>query len=441
MKILTNYINSLKAKVNKSSLSKRLFEGVSWTLIGNIAGKFFQLLAFIFVARIVGKEEYGQVGIVRSTINMFLIFSSAGMGMTATRHIAMFRTSNPFNAYQIYKFSVKFVLWMGLIISALVFFFSDFIAENQLNDIKLSSALKIGSLVLFLLTVSSIQTGALYGFERFRLVGINTTINGFVLLVSVTLGAYYWGINGVVAGLGVAALFMVFQLFFSLKNDINEIKHSQVQPNGEPLKLKSIFLQFSLPAVLQGLVFIPVLWWAKTFLIDHSDYGEMALYDVAEQWYYVVLFVPSSLSAIILPLLTNTNYNGTVDQYNKLLKFNLMINVGISFAIAVVVALFSPLIYKFYGAGFTDYRPLLILLITVVITAANNVFGQVIAAKGKMWIGFGVNLFWAFLLIMFSVLFIGKYQFGALGLALALLTSYFIHSIAQAWVAVKLKNY
>ena len=440
MKIHTKYINLLKANVAKSSLSKRLFEGVSWTLIGNIAGKFFQLLAFIFVARIVGKEEYGQVGIVRSTINMFLIFSSAGMGMTATRHIAMFRTSNPFNAYQIYKFSLKFVLWIGLIISALVFFFSDFIAENQLNDLKLSSALKIGSLVLFLLTVSSIQTGALYGFERFKLVGINTMINGFFLLLSVTLGAYFWGINGVVAGLGVAALFMVFQLFFSLKNDVNRIKHSQAQSIGEPLNLKSIFLKFSLPAVLQGLVVIPVLWWAKTFLVKEAGYGEMALYDVAEQWYYLVLFVPNSLSAFILPMLTNVNYNGSKNQYNKLLKVNILINIGVTLVIASGVALFSPLIYKFYGNGFTNHTPLLILLITVVICSANNILGQVIISKGKMWVGFGVNALWGIWLIIFSFVFVGKLQLGALGLAYSLLGSYTLHSIVQGLAAVRLNK-
>ena len=61
MKIISENIEFLKAKINKSSLSKRLFEGMSWTLIGNIFGKFIQLLAFIFVARIVGKQEYGQV--------------------------------------------------------------------------------------------------------------------------------------------------------------------------------------------------------------------------------------------------------------------------------------------------------------------------------------------------------------------------------------------
>lgn len=439
VKIISENIDFIKAKINRSSLSKRLFEGMSWTLIGNVVGKFLQLLAFIFVARLVGKQEYGQISIIRSTLNMFLVFSSVGMGVTATRYIAMYRTSNPHRAYEIYRFTKKTVIWLGMIISVVIFLLSSYIAENQLNDLHLSNALKIGAVILFLMTITSVQMGALNGFERFKEVGIISALNGIILLISVVLGAYLWGINGVIAGLGITSFILVLQLWFSLKKDISKIRTAEKNKDDEKLDSSSIFLKFSLPAVLQGLVVIPVLWWVKTFLIDNAGYGEMATFDVAEQWYYVVLFVPNSLGTILLPLLTNTNYNGSKEQYNKLLKVNMLINVGVTFIIAVSVALFSPLIYKFYGKEFTDYQPLIILMITVVICAVNNVLGQVITSKGKMWIGFGVNALWAIWLITFSVIFVGKYNMGALGLAYALLVSYTLHSILQGFVALRMK--
>ena len=440
MKLLSENIEFIKAKINQSSLSRRLFEGISWTLIGNVVGKFLQLLAFIFVARLVGKEEYGQISIIRSTLNMFLIFSSAGMGVTATRYIAMYRTSNPHRAYEIYRFTQKTVIWIGLIISVLVFLLSSYIAENQLNDLRLSDALKIGAVILFLMTLTSIQFGTLNGFEQFKKVGINSALNGVIQLISVVLGAYLWGINGVIIGLGITSLILVIQLWFSLKKDISQIRTAEKNKDEEKFDSSSIFLKFSLPAVLQGLVVIPVLWWSKTYLIDNAGYGEMATFDVAEQWYYVVLFIPGSLGTILLPLLTNTNYNGSKQQYNKLLKINMLINVGVTFIIAVAVAFFSPLIYKFYGKEFTDYHPLLILLVTVVICAANNVLGQVITSKGKMWTGFGLNGLWALWLVLFSFIFIGKYQLGAVGLAYAMLISYLLHSIAQAYLAFRMKQ-
>ena len=281
------------------------------------------------------------------------------------------------------------------------------------------------------------QTGALNGFEQFKSVGIVTSTNGLILLVAVVLGAYFWGVNGVIVGLAIAGLTMVIQLYVSLKKNITNIKEEKELPGNEPLKISSIFYSFSLPAVLQGLVVIPVLWWAKTLLIKEGGYGEMALYDVAEQWYYLVLFIPNSLSTIILPLLTNVNYDGSKKQYGQLLKVNILINVGVTLVIASGIAVLSPLIYRFYGNGFTDYSPLLVLLITVVICSANNVLGQVIVSKGKMWVGFGVNALWGIWLIISTFIFVGKYDLGALGLAYALLVSYILHSIVQGFVAIK----
>ena len=74
-------------QVQKSELSKRLYKGISWTLAGSVVNKVLQLTAFILVARIIGKEDYGRIGIVRSTISMFTIISTMGMGVTATRYI------------------------------------------------------------------------------------------------------------------------------------------------------------------------------------------------------------------------------------------------------------------------------------------------------------------------------------------------------------------
>ena len=438
---LSDIKKHITSKVDKSELAKRLYKGISWTLIGNIIGKFLQLVAFIFVARIVGKEEYGQVGIIRSTLNMFLLFSSAGMGATATRYIAIYRTSDPNRAYQIYRFSLKVVLAIGFVVSLIVFLMSDQIAEKYLNDVNLGDALRVGAFTLFLMTLTSVQTGALNGFERFRSLGINLAANGLILFVSVIVGAYLRGVNGVVAGLAISNLIYAVQLWFSLKNDILGIRHAEQRPNIERLSKSSVFLKFSLPAVLESVTIVAVLWWAKTFLIGIEGYGEMAIYDVAEQWYFVILFIPNSMTSILLPLLINTNYNGSKKQYDKLLNINLLLNTGIAFIISLVVYLFLPLIFRFYGKGFNDFRPLIVLLVAVVICAANNVVGQIIVSKGKMWIGFGVNVLRGFWLVLFTFLFVGHYRLGALGLAYAFLLSYILHSIVQGFIAVRIKNH
>jgi len=437
--MVNNYfVKIISTIVNQSQLSKRLFSGVAWTLVGSIIGKFLQLISFIVVAQILGKEEYGQVGIIRSTLAMFLMFSSLGMSMTASRYIALYRNSDPGKAYQIYKFTHNSIIIFGIVIALLLFFFSSYIAENSLNNIGLSNPLKLSAIVLFFLSLTSAQTGALNGFENFKALGLHSIINGVLQTALIVAGAYYFGINGVIIALGVTALLLYFQYRFSLKSNLKILKQAP-KSKDEKFKNSSIFFKFSLPAVLSGIATVPVLWWAKTYLVRHGGFGEMAIYDVAEQWYFVLLFIPNSLSSIILPLLTNTTAEGTEAQYTKLIKLNLIINFTITFVIAIFIAIFSPLIYSFYGKDFLNNTPMLILLITAVICATNNVLGQVIASKGKMWIGLGVNSLWGLWLVLFSILFIGNYGLGSTGLAYAMLVSYFLHSLTQLFVAFKIK--
>lgn len=431
IKALRTYLTE---EINKSDLRKRLFQGISWSFIGTVLGKVAQLVAFILVARILGKDDYGKIGIIRSTITMFMLFSTMGMSATATRYISLYRNSHPNKVLQIYGFTQKITLIFGISIAVILFLFSNYIATYSLQDIGLSPALKIGAASLLFLSLTATQTGVLNGFEKFKSIGIQAIINGAFQIVFIVVGTYIWGIYGTIAGLALASLFLWGQLKRVIRPIIQKIK--QTDYSQENADLKSIFLKFSLPSLLASVTVIPVVWWAKTLLIRHSGYGEMAVFDVSEQWYYIILFIPNSLSSIILPLLTNTSVEGSKYQYNKLIKVNLLINIGISLVLGLGIGVFSPFINHLYGKGFTNYLPFIIMLITSVVCAANNVLGQVITSKGKMWLGFGLNSLWAIWLILFSLLFITKMNLGALGLAYAMLISYFLHSIAQGWVAI-----
>jgi len=53
-------------------------------LIGDLA-----LLGWIVVARILGKEEFGQLAIVQSTVGMLGVIAGLGLGLTATKHVAL----------------------------------------------------------------------------------------------------------------------------------------------------------------------------------------------------------------------------------------------------------------------------------------------------------------------------------------------------------------
>jgi hypothetical protein len=67
------------------------------------------------------------------------------------------------------------------------------------------------------------------------------------------------------------------------------------------------------------------------------------------------------------------------------------------------------------------------LLITSGIYALLTPIGEVIAASGKMWVGFGANLAWAAVLIVATYYLV---HLGSFGFASARLIAYFCHA---AW--------
>lgn len=117
----------------------------------------------------------------------------------------------------------------------------------------------------------------------------------------------------------------------------------------------------------------------------------------------------------------------------------MVINGGITLIFACILIPFGPYILKLYGNNFINYLPLQIMLLTAILQAINSVFGQVIISKGRMWIGFFVNLLWGIWLIIFSWLFISHFSLGSLGMSYAMLVSYLLHSVTQGVIAFKIK--
>ena len=74
----------LVEKIHRNSLAKDAF----WAMIGSVLGKGLSLLAGILVARFLGKELFGQYGIIKNTLVNVAVFSTLGLGYTGTRYIS-----------------------------------------------------------------------------------------------------------------------------------------------------------------------------------------------------------------------------------------------------------------------------------------------------------------------------------------------------------------
>lgn len=414
--------------VEQSDIGRRIAKGAFWSLFGSVISQGLMLLASIIVAHILTKTEFGELGMVRSTINMFAVFAGFGLGLTATKYIAQLRLLDRERTGNIIGLTTIFAVVIGGIISLIMIILSSYLANNTINAPHLSNLIKIASVMLFFNTLNGAQSGILAGFEAFKTIAKVNLIAGllaFPIQISFTL---LFGLTGSVIGFGLNFLIL---WVLNLNAVGIEVKKNKIHIDYKnAFKEWTILYKFSLPALLGSILVGPVMWICNAMLVNQpSGYDEMALFDVANQWRNAILFIPAILSQIVLPLISDSTTDKV--KFIRIVKINIVINLIISLTLAIVISFLSGVITKSYGNGFVEGKAILVILsFSTVLVSINNVIGQAIIGKGKMWIGFTFNFIWAIILVFFTYILL-KNGYGAKGFAFSILISYSFHSLIQ----------
>lgn len=415
-------------RLRASDIGRRLASGAIWSFTGTALAKFIVLMAGVVCAHVLGKQEYGQFGMVRSTINLFVVFGFAGMGLTATKFISQYKKSQKERIPSICILTNGFAILTGTLMTAGILVFAPYIAEKTLDAPELLVPLRVGALLLFVTVINGAQQGTLAGFENFKDIAINTLIGSIAESILMLVGGYYWGVMGAVLGYGCGFVVLYAANNVSIRKTMHRFNLSLHLSDFDRNDLRLLY-KFSLPAMLSSVMVAPVFWIVRTLLVNYTNFGELAVYEAADQWKVIILFIPAAVSHVALPILSSL-VNDTPKRYWKILRYNILLNASLALVFAIVVCMFSPYIMTMYGKGYSDPMPLVYLALSTIFTSVSTVVGISIQSRAKMWIGFGFNMFWGVMVISFSYLFLNN-GMGASGVALGVMVAYAIHAMLQ----------
>lgn len=422
--ILKRRINFLITKF-KLDQFEHLIMYSFWSVFGTLLSRSCMLISTIILARILDSVAYGQLGILRSTLNFFVVFAGFGLGNTTSRYIALNKKDNIGEARRIFDISLIFNFILAILISFIVYVFAKQISIWSFNDIALYKQLRISSFLLFFATMNGVLTGSLAGFQDFKTIAKNAFYSTSVQAVLSLAGACFYGITGALIGFGMGYVY----LYFLNKRAINKcfgLEKKAISFLNFFSAKKTFLYSFSLPAAFSSFLVTPVFWWAKTYMIRNTSFKEMAFFDAADQWRIIVLFIPSALMQIVLPALTISNE----EDFKKTLGFNIKMNLFFTSITVLPLMIFCKYILSLYGKEYVNTELFMVLISSALFSSFCSVVGLALASKGKMWIGFFFNLFWAGYFILFTIFFISN-GYGAIGLAYSILLSYLIHGLTQ----------
>ena len=399
----------------------------SWAVVGSAMGRALSMIAGIVIARLLGAEVYGEYGMVKSTLAYVATFSTFGLGYTSTKYIAQCKSDNPSLIGRIIASSTNITIATSSIMAIILLLFADKIASNA----NIVPALRYTALIIIFNAVNTTQQGLLAGFKDFRTIAVNNTIVGVITFLLATILTYRFGLDGAIASLFIAMVIQCILNQLAVRRIYRKIAGNASKGTiADRRPLTKELLVFSLPIALQECVYAVTCWLRLFILARLAGYDELGLYTAADQWFVMILFVPSMLRNVILSHLSSS----ADDKQTHSRTFSVMLKINIVATIvpAAVIALGSPIICDIYGQSFNGFTAvLLIAVVTSIFGCIANIYTQEFISRGRNW-----TIFWAYIIRDFGALvaacpFMLKYgaEYGATIMYTAVMTTHIVYCI------------
>jgi O-antigen/teichoic acid export membrane protein len=404
----------------------KLAHGTFWSLIGVATPRAIGVLASIIVARLLGVEGFGAYGIIQSTIGMFATFAGYGLGTTAAKHIAQYRTVDPDRAGRVLAAAMVITVAVGILTSGALLAASPFLAQHTLGAPGLTGILRFSAALVFLTVLSGAQTGMLTGFEAFKKNAQVNVIGALSVLPLTVLGTYFFGLMGSVAALTASTALTCVVSHIAISGEARRL--------GVPARYSTCHQEwttitgFSIPTILGSMGQGTATWMCYSMLVNRPNgYGQMGLFNASNQWFAAIMFVPGLLNRVTLPALSESFAVAGRQGARKVLVLTFKFNTAVMVPLVLVASLLSPWIMAFYGPSFVGAWPVLVMaLFTAGCFALESPVYQALLAEGRPWTVFWFDIGLSLVVLLLTASLVNH---GAMGLATARLISYSGHSV------------
>ncbi len=423
--------------IQTPSLLQRFFTGAFWTSSGTILSQIFGMAGAVIAGRLLGKDSFGELGLIRSTLNIFYMFAVFGIGLTATKYISELRHTNTQRIGSIIGFtrSVNFVFSLlgGLIIILGASFFTTYIVEAP----HLRYCFMLGGAVVILQALLNGEQGILSGFQDFKSVAQLQIIQPLFQCFFYTICIYFWGVIGAV---GAIALALVVPLLSARKLVADHCRRIGVKVNYAAFRIElPVFWAFSLPVVLTGILEVTCIWAVHTWLAtQQGGFGELGLFTAANNWRAAITFFPTIIGGVMVPLLAEVYGTGQQQKFGEVLRANILLNWGVGLSLTFLGIVLSSWLMGWYGPEFRKGGQVMaIILCASFLQGAHSPIRHALIGAGRMWHSFFMHAGWNAVLLASAQFLLPVY--GAAGLSSAYLCAYMVLLLSQLlYIKIKL---
>lgn len=396
-------------------------------LWGLILSTLISAAGTIFIAKLLGDQNYGLYSIAINAPMLIATFRDWGMHTAITRYSAEYNSQNrPQKIKSTILAGLTFELILGIILTIISFALSGFLA-NIFDRPNIAPLIQISSLVILTGALMSTATAAFTGLEKMHLNSImliaqaiakTGLIIALVLLGFGTAGAV-WGYITATLIAGLTGILLTYTMYNSL--------HKPTISKLEIMTTTKTMLKYGAPlsavAVLSG--FLAQFYQYVTNIYVTGDAGDAAIgnYSVALNFVVLISFFATPVLTMLLPAFSKLDAKKdqqtlkNVFQYS--VKYASLIVVPVS---ALIMALAQPAISTIFQADYSQ-APLYLALLAIgyLSTAIGHLsVGNLINGQGYTKFNIKIAVLTASIGFPLSYILISNY--GVVGLIVTSLT-------------------
>lgn len=414
----------LRAKLEQSPLAHRLARGAAWSLIGAVSTRALTLVSTAIIVRLLGKEAFGEFGMVQSTLLMLGTFAGMGLGLTATKHTAEFRSADPVRVGRLLGLLLTTGIVGGLGGALIGWLSSDWLAEHVLNRPALAPYLRMTAILVAVGAIDGIFFAALQGFEAFRRVAQRSIYVALVSPFFTVPLVYAFGLRGAVLGLVIATILQMVVDGLGLWREC--VRHGVVVTLGSSCWQEwRVLVHFALPALAANVLVMPATWLANVILVNSSSgYAGLGVVNVVTTFRTLVLYLPTVMLAPTLAVLSNEITNPATVR--NTLRYALGISALSVLPLALAITCVGKFVLgMFYGSEFaSEGRMLACVMFVAAVQATGSGLGCYVSASGRMWLALGINVLFGVAFIALAYVMIPLY--GPIGYPGAMALAYLL---------------
>lgn len=372
---------SIVTKLKSIIEGNQIARDSSWAVVGSAVSKCAAMVVSIIIARLLGVEEFGEYGMVKTTLFYIAVFSTFGLGSTATRYMAQCDSEDHLSIYNLIRNAISITLITSTVMAILLFTCAHLITDEP----HLISILRYTSLIVIFNAINTTQLGLLSGLKLFKAIAINNTIAGVATFIFGIVLTFYFGLVGAVMSLFITIFLqcicnqvVLARYLRAIRGKVDSSKSTQSST------IKHLF-KFSLPIAMQECVYASASWIRVMMVTSFAGYDELGLYTATNQCHLIILFIPSVLRNVILSHLSSS-LNDT-SLHKRTFKTMLRINLVSTLLPAAGIALLSPVIEQIYGDSFVGLAPVIVVAaISSVFESICDTYIQEFISRGRNWV-------------------------------------------------------